>query len=112
MFCSKCGADNPEGTRYCRACGEPLQGTEPPAGRPDAVEIPLAAAILTAIFCCQPFGIVAIVFAAMAQGRLSDGNTEAARDLAEKSWYWIKLSLLLGIVWFVVAALFFAVRST
>jgi hypothetical protein len=75
------------------------------------VEIPLAAAILTAIFCCQPFGIVAIVFAAMAQGRLSDGNTEAARDLARKSWDWIKLSLILAVVWFVVVALFVAAGS-
>ncbi|MHC4248065.1 MAG: CD225/dispanin family protein [Planctomycetota bacterium] len=76
------------------------------AGQSGAVEIPLAAAILTAIFCCQPFGIVAIVYAAMAQGRLSDGNVEAARDLAGKSWFWIKLALGIGIAWTVIVLLF------
>ena len=27
MFCRKCGIDNPEGARYCRRCGEPLEGS-------------------------------------------------------------------------------------
>jgi hypothetical protein len=114
MFCGKCGADNPDDATFCRSCGQRLRDTRQPlaeAGQSGAVEIPLATAILTAIFCCQPFGIVAIIYAAMAQGRLSEGNVDAARDLAGKSWYWIKLSLGIGIVWTVIVLLIMAGTS-
>lgn len=28
MFCEKCGKDNPEGMKFCEACGAPLEATE------------------------------------------------------------------------------------
>jgi len=35
MFCSKCGAENPETARFCAKCGSALSfGAEPPAAAP------------------------------------------------------------------------------
>src|SRR5688572_29936993 len=31
MTCARCGADNPEGFRFCGNCGAPLAGTQAPA---------------------------------------------------------------------------------
>jgi predicted amidophosphoribosyltransferase len=34
MYCSKCGANVPDGTAFCSACGQPMPGfaTSQPAG--------------------------------------------------------------------------------
>jgi hypothetical protein len=48
----------------------------------------LVPAILTTIFCCQPFGIVAIVFAAQVDGLVAAGNYGAALDASNKAKNW------------------------
>lgn len=43
MFCPKCGAQNPEGAKFCKGCGAPLGGrpaTAPYAGAPGAMPSP------------------------------------------------------------------------
>jgi class 3 adenylate cyclase len=32
LTCSSCGRDNPDGSKFCNACGEPLTGSVPAAG--------------------------------------------------------------------------------
>lgn len=36
MYCSKCGKQSPEGTRFCQYCGQPMEGAQPPRGTPAA----------------------------------------------------------------------------
>ena len=51
----------------------------------------LVQAILTTLFCCQPFGIVAIVYAAQVSNKLTSGDYNGAVDSSEKAkmWSWI-----------------------
>jgi ribosomal protein L40E len=118
MFCLKCGAENPEGSESCRVCGAALgRPAEPPkaGGRTEprgGVQPPLAPAILATIFCCQPFGIVAIVYAAMAQAELGGGREEEAREHAEKAWFWTRLAFGIGLAWALIVVLFMAGGGT
>jgi len=68
----------------------------------------LIPAILATLFCCMPFGIVAIVYAAQANGKLTGGNYQGAMEDRKKAtmWCWIAfgLGLIPAIYW---AALFF-----
>lgn len=63
-------------------------------------------AILTTLFCCLPFGIVSIVYAAQVDGRRAAGDIEGARTAADKARFWAIVSAvsmpLLLILWFVV----------
>ena len=82
MFCPKCGHQNPDNSAACAGCGAALLPAQPgmqqapgagpqPAGQPPTMpyaagqraDIPnhLVWAILATVFCCLPFGIVAIV---------------------------------------------------
>lgn len=54
-------------------------------------------AILATIFCCLPFGIVAIVYAAQAKGHLSSGDFEAAEEAASKARTWCLAATLTGL---------------
>ena len=109
LYCSRCGSTNPDGSSQCTSCGEAL--TPPPAtpmGSPFASQgsslgasaggpspTYLVQSILVTIFCCQVFGIVAIVFAAMASGKNSSGDYAEAADLAAKAktWCWVGFGL-------------------
>ena len=57
----------------------------------------LVEAILVTLFCCQPFGIVAIVYAAQVDGKLSGGDYAVARQAAEKAKNWCLASMLCGL---------------
>ncbi|OGP54706.1 MAG: hypothetical protein A2Y65_03275 [Deltaproteobacteria bacterium RBG_13_52_11] len=60
----------------------------------------LAQAILVTIFCCVPFGIPAIVFAAQVNGKLAAGDYDGAVETSKKAkmWCWISFGVYLGIV--------------
>lgn len=102
MFCQKCGAQNDEGALNCSQCGNDLKGAPAaPAGAPPREHVPnyLVPAILTTLFCCLPFGIVAIVFAAQVNGKLQAGDYAGARAASgnAKMWSWISLGLGLAL---------------
>ncbi len=101
MFCTNCGANNEDAARFCEKCGarmsETTSGgdayrsqTASPVTR-EYVPNYLVQAILVTIFCCQPFGIVSIVFAAQVNGKLESGDIEAARRTSRsaKIWAWV-----------------------
>jgi hypothetical protein len=112
MYCPRCGANNFETAVACQQCGQVLGGTSPPtmqyrAMLPEPVPSHLAPAILVTLFCCMPFGIPAIVFAAQSMGRHSAGDYAGARIAADKAktWCWVSfgLGLAAGVVWFLAA---------
>ena len=51
------------------------------------------------IFCCLPFGIVAIVFAAQVNGKLQAGDINGAMESSRKAkmWSWLGFGIGLGI---------------
>ena len=63
----------------------------------------LAPAILTTLFCCLPFGIVSIVYAAQVNGKLAAGDRPGALQSSQnaKTWAWISFGtgLLLIFGW-------------
>jgi type II secretory pathway pseudopilin PulG len=97
MFCGKCGSQNPDESRFCAACGAPLQpaSAAPPAGQPQTlpptptppgqptfVAPPttsgkaVASLILGFLFFAPPAAIAAVVLGHMS---LSDIRKSAGR---------------------------------
>lgn len=60
----------------------------------------LPQAILATIFCCLPFGIVAIVYAAQVNSKLAAGDYEGAQSASKsaKLWSWISFGSGLAFV--------------
>ena len=98
MHCSKCGADNPAGVMFCSTCGNSLQsGQAVPANFPtDPQQIPshLVWAILATIFCCVPFGIVAIVNASQVNKYKAEGDLAKAYKSSRDARMWSLISLV------------------
>lgn len=96
MFCRKCGSPNDDNASKCANCGEPLRQVAP------SVDIPnyLVQSILVTIFCCLPFGIPAIVFAAQVNGKLASGDLQGAMKASKqaKMWSWISFGCGLAFI--------------
>ncbi len=124
MYCSSCGTKvEPQG-RFCPNCGLSIESSAEStsatvAGRSSGAElrqrpeIPsyLPQAILVTIFCCLPFGIVSIVYAAQVNGKVAAGDIAGARDVSEKAktWAWVALGfglLPVAIVSFGICGIF------
>ena len=105
MYCPNCGTKSDEGVRFCKNCGrshtsEPVPDEvsrqhvpvpTPSHEAPPHVPNRLIWAILVTIFCCLPFGIVSIVYAAKVNGRVTGGEIEGARRASKKAktWAWV-----------------------
>ena len=66
----------------------------------------LTQSILVTLFCCVPFGIVAIVYAAQVNSKLQAGDFAGAADASAKAKMWCCWSVGIGIV--VIAISIFA----
>ena len=105
MYCPNCGTESDEAARFCRSCGQSLSSDPVPDGgarqrvpveshsyeEPPHVPNRLVWAILVTIFCCIPFGIVSIVYAAKVNGMVTRGNIGDARQASKKAktWAWV-----------------------
>jgi len=73
----------------------PGAGEFPGAGARFPTEVPnyLVQAILVTIFCCVPFGIVSIVYAAQVNGKVAAGDYAGAIATSNKAktWAWVSL---------------------
>ena len=109
MYCRKCGTENADNAYRCTRCGEVLQQV---AGQPSApLRVPnyLAQAILVTLFCCLPFGIVSIVYAAQVNGKLQAGDIQGALDSSNKAKTWCWVSFGVGLVVSIGYAIFYAI---
>ena len=68
------------------------------AGQNTNIANNLVFSILTTLFCCLPFGIVAIVYAAQVNGNVASGNIPAAQAASEKAKKWCWISFGCGLV--------------
>ncbi len=55
-------------------------------------------AILCTLFCCVPFGIVSIIYAAQVNSKIDAGDTEGARDASGKAKTWCLAAFAVGLV--------------
>lgn len=58
----------------------------------------LIESILVTIFCCQPFGIVGIVFASQVNSKFAAGDFEGAQRASEDAKKWMKWGLISGLI--------------
>jgi ribosomal protein L40E len=89
------------------APGQPVAVSAPPsgAGVPPApvaaaqIATYLVPAILTTLFCCMPFGVVAIVYAAQVQTKLQAGDVAGAMKSSQsaKTWCWVSFGIGLAV---------------
>lgn len=73
---------------------------EIPAGPPPKTY--MTQAVLVTLFCCLPLGIAAIVNASQAGSEIKMGNYEKAQASAKKAKTFINVSVILGIIVFVL----------
>src|SRR5262245_52654785 len=103
MYCRNCGAANDGQAAKCAQCGSALGSVLATPGQ--SVPNYLVQAILTTVFCCLPFGIVAIVYAAQVNSKLAGGDLQGAMETSSKAKTWTLVAFLCGLV----PALFYAV---
>ena len=77
---------------------QPAGGTPPPNY--------LVWAILSTIFCCLPFGIASIVFAAQVNGKWASGDYAGAQASSEKAKRFAIIAAVIGVI---VNGIYFAV---
>jgi len=80
----------------CGQCGTRFGGQSPAIV--DSVPNYLVQAILVTLFCCLPFGIVAIVFASQVNSKLAGGDYEGAVKASDSARTWCWVSLLCGLI--------------
>ena len=97
MFCKNCGNQLVDAAVVCPQCGVPVVGK---SVAPATEQVPnhLVGAILTAIFCCQIGGIIAIVYAAQVNTKLARGDVEGARAASKTANTWIIVNIITGVL--------------
>ncbi|WDC84734.1 CD225/dispanin family protein [Caloramator sp. mosi_1] len=105
MYCKNCGQECPDDAFYCLNCGTKLRDTQTYYGykniRPSLADKPptyLAQAILVTLFCCLPFGIVAIVYAAQVDTKWAAGDYYGAQEASDKAKTWCMASFIIGLI--------------
>jgi uncharacterized membrane protein YvbJ len=103
MFCKNCGNQIADAAVVCPKCGVPVAGKSV-ASATEQVPNHMVGAILTALFCCQIGGIVAIVYAAQVNTKLARGDIEGARAASKTANTWIMVSIITGVLFGVIYA--------
>lgn len=107
MYCTDCGSQNVDKAKFCKDCGKAMPGSTPASsgglgGLAPPPHIPnyLVQAILVTIFCCLPFGIVSIVYAAQVNAKLDAGDVPGAMQASNnaKIWMWFAFGAGLFVV--------------
>lgn len=70
MYCNNCGANNENGTKFCKSCGSPMTSATSPAA-PTVEDGPvLTWGILSLVFCSCP--ILGLIFALISRGKVKN----------------------------------------
>lgn len=99
MCCPTGGGTNDESGDFCKAC-EGNRASEATQSPSPHIDNHLVWAVLVTIFCCLPFGIVSIVYAAQVNGMVAAGSIDAARQASENAKMWAWISFTVGLVSF------------
>lgn len=121
-FCTSCGKELPANAQYCPSCGanfrannlqttqdtqQVQQGPQPmPQGRSNyQMNVPnhLVKAIIVTLCCCQPMGIVSIVFAAQVDSKLQRGDFDGAVHASKKANAFANWAIALGVLLYIVS---------
>jgi interferon-induced transmembrane protein len=87
--------------------------TPPPSsGAPTGGSVPnyLIPAIIS-LFCCLPLGIVAVIFAAQVNGKVTAGDTTGALDASKKAKMFSFIGIGLGLAGTICYVLFWVIMG-
>jgi hypothetical protein len=90
---------------------QPFQQSPPPSAPPKNW---LVESILVTLFCCLPFGIAGIVFAAQVSSKWSTGDYAGAQHSAKEAAKWTKIGFfvgLAGVILYILAIFVFGVSG-
>lgn len=98
MFCASCGTEISNNAAACPKCGVAVAGNG--LGSQPKVQIPnhMMGAILSAIFCCQIGGIIAIVYACKVNTKIAQGDVAGAQAASKVANNWIIANVVIGII--------------
>ncbi len=71
----------------------------------------MAESILVTIFCCLPFGIAGIVFAAKVSSLYAAGQYEEAVEASNNAAKWTKIGFFVGLAVMVICMIFLFINS-
>ena len=71
----------------------------------------MAESILVTIFCCLPFGIAGIVFAAKVSSLYAAGQYEEAVEASNDAAKWTKIGFFVGLAVMVIYMIFLFINS-
>lgn len=71
----------------------------------------MAESILVTIFCCLPFGIAGIVFAAKVSSLYAAGQYEEAVEASNNAAKWTKIGFFVGLAVMVIYLIFLFINS-
>lgn len=104
MRCKSCGQEIDDGMAYCQYCGK-CQTEPPPPCAPGAEEVNceevktyLVWAILSTLFCCLPFGILAIIYSSKVTNCLALRKFPEARQASKTAKNWVIASVVASVV--------------
>ena len=98
MFCRECGAEISDQAVACPRCGVPVANKGFSADGKPVVPTHMVMAVLTALFCCQIGGIIAIIYAAQVSTKLAQGDIAGARSASRTAHGWIVANLCIGLL--------------
>lgn len=110
MYCRRCGSENDDNAYRCIRCGQILYRESAP-GPAQRIPTYLAQSILVTLFCCLPFGIPAIVYAAQVGAKIQAGDIEGAIDASNKAKMWTWISFGLGLAGVIIYGIFVAIMA-
>lgn len=71
----------------------------------------LVESILVTLFCCLPFGIVAIIKASKVNNAYDSGNYEGANQSSLDAKKWMRYALIGGAIYYIIAIIFLFVAG-
>ena len=98
MFCRNCGEPIADQAVMCPKCGTAVAGKSGPAANATSISNHLVGSILVTIFCCLPFGIPAIVYAAQVNSLIAAGDLDGARAASKNANTFMWVSFGIGLV--------------
>lgn len=108
MFCKHCGAELPDGARFCTNCGRDLNAAEPVrpymqyGGMDTRPSTYLALSIIVTSLCCTPLGIVGIVYAAQVDSAWNAGRYDEARLYSKRARNWSWWGIGIAAFWWIL----------
>ena len=107
MYCKSCGNQIADEAVVCPKCGiaTTISKQDNPLTRGREFNSYLVFSIIVACCCCQPLGIVSIVFSVMANSHHNDGKECEADKYAKYALWSAVAGVVLGILTYLIVAL-------